>query len=303
MKPRAALVSMSRLPLSPGVRHMVAAAFYFSLMSVLVKMAGERLHTFQIVLARGVVCSVLSLVWIHRAGIRPMFGTHRAALVLRGVFGTLGLICIYYSVVTLPLAEAVVIQYTHPIMTALLAIPLLSERPDRRLLVAIALCSIGVVVITRPETLFGDGSADLAPLGLAAGFAGALAAAIAYTLVRRLRDREAPLVIVLYFPLVTVPMALPLAATQWLWPTATEWLLLLGVGVTTQVAQVHLTHGLTLEKAGKATSIGYIQVALAALWGSIFFNEIPDTWTIGGGILILAALWFLAVGRQGKLPR
>jgi drug/metabolite transporter (DMT)-like permease len=287
-----------RIP--PGIRHMVASAFYFSLMSLLVKAAGERLPASQLVLARAIICLALSWLWLRRAGLSP-WGHHPGLLVLRGLFGTVGLICFYYTLVTLPMAESVVLANTSPILTALLAALVLREAVGWRLVVAVAFSIAGVVAIARPSALFGGGplaheAAD--PLGVAIGFAGAAASACVYVLIRRIRDRESPLVMVFYFPLVTLPLALPFAVASWVWPTPAEWLMLLGLGLATQMAQVHMTRGLVLVPAGRATTVGYLQVVLAAMWGALLFSEVPDLLTLGGAALIIAGTVIVAVSSR-----
>src|SRR5690606_16097780 len=232
--------AVTRIAVSPGVRHMAASAFWFSVMSVLVKVAGDRLPSQQIVLARGAVCLVLSWALLGRAGLSP-WGNRPPVLLLRGLLGTVALLCFYHSIVHLPLAEAVVIQHMNPLFAALLAAALLGERGGARLYLGIAGSLAGVLAIARPAALFGGGAADLPLLGLAIALSGALMSALVYVLVRSLGSREHPLVVVFYFPLVTVPVVLPLAATVWVWPTALEWLVLVGVGVATQLAQVHMT--------------------------------------------------------------
>lgn len=269
---------------------MAASALFFSIMGLLVKLAGGRLPSSQLVLARAIICLALSWVWLRRAGLAP-WGSNPRMLILRGLFGTVGLVCFYYTLVTLPLAEAAVIAYTSPIFTAVLAAILLGEKASRRLVAAIACCACGVVAIARPSVLFGGGgaAATVDPWGVAVGFLGAFASACVYVLIRRIRGREDPLVVVFYFPLVSVPLVLPFAALHWLWPTPLEWLTILGIGIATQLAQVHMTRGLVLLPAGRATAIGYIQVVLAALWGALFFGEVPDILTLAGAALIIGA--------------
>jgi drug/metabolite transporter (DMT)-like permease len=294
--PAAPLRPATHASLRVGVRHMVAAAFFFSLMSLLVKLAGDRLPGSQLVLARAVVCLVLSWLWLRRAGVSP-WGSNPRMLLLRGLAGTVGLFCFYYALIMLPLAEAVVISHMAPIFTAILAAVALSEPINRRLAVAILFSACGVLAIVRPEFLFGASEMQAArePWGLAIGFVGALASACAYVLIRRIGDRENPLTTVFYFPLVTLPISLPLAAIEWLWPTPLEWLMLLGLGVATQLAQVHMTRGLALVPAGRATAISYIQVVLAALWGVLIFGEVPDLLTLAGAAMVLAGT-FAATG-------
>ena len=100
--------------------------------------------------------------------------------------------------------------------------------------------------------------------------------------------------IVLYFPLVTVPLSLPPLAWGAVWPTALDWVALLVIAGSTQIAQVYLTRGLTLEKAGSATAIGYLQVVFAVLWGALAFNEVPDWRTLMGAALVVVGTVLVA---------
>jgi drug/metabolite transporter (DMT)-like permease len=286
---------------SPGVRWMAAGAFWFSLMSLLVKVAGQRLPTMEIVFVRAVVTLLMSWWMIRRLGIPP-WGTHHGRLVLRGVFGFLALSCFYYGVINLPLADATVIQYMNPVWTALLAAWLLRERMGAREIVCVLLGMVGVVVIARPEFLFGGLTQGLDPVVVGIALMGSLGSAAAYTTVRSLSGREHPMVIVFFFPLVTVPASLPLAIPGWIWPTGFEWLVLLGVGVTTQMGQVAITRGLSLERAGKATAVGYLQIVFAAAWGALFFAELPDAWTLAGAALIVGSTIWLSRGTFVAAP-
>ncbi|MEM7050349.1 MAG: DMT family transporter [Acidobacteriota bacterium] len=279
-----------------GVRSMVASAFWFSVMSALVKVAGERLPSQEIVLARAIVSLVLSYALVRRAGVSP-WGNQPAWLLLRGLCGFLGLTCFYYAVTQLPLAETTVIQYLHPMLTALFAAWFLGEVVRSSLVFSLALSLVGVLAVARPSFLFGAAAADLPPLALAAAGGGALFSAFAYVLVRRLSGSEHSMVIILYFPLVTVPLALPWVWQHGVWPHGFEWLILLGVGIATQLGQVYLTRGIRLLPAGKATSLSYLQVAFAGLWGMLFFAEVPDGWFFVGAALILAGAFVSARSR------
>ncbi len=275
---------------------MIAASLFFSLMSLLVKAAGAGLPSSEIVLARGVVSLVLSYALLRRRGISP-WGNHRPLLILRGVFGFGGLYCFYYGLTHLPFAEATVIQYMSPVLTALLAALILREGLTARLALSLAVSVVGVLLISRPAVIFGVPS-QLDRVAVLISIGGAVCAAFAYVVVRRLRDSDDPLVIVFYFPVVAVPMTIPAVWNVFVWPTPLEWLLLLGVGVTTQIAQVYMTRGLALVKAGRATSIGYIQVVFAAFFGAVFFGEIPGLLTICGSGLIVVGTLALSMQRS-----
>jgi drug/metabolite transporter (DMT)-like permease len=264
---------------------LLAAVFFFSLMSVQVKLAGRTLPVEMLVLARGVVTLVLSYGWIRARNINP-FGNDTKLLLLRGLLGLGGLSCFFYAVTALPLAEVTVIHYLNPIVATLLAAVWLGERVDRRLVIAIALSLVGTLCVTRPATLWGSVN-ELSRTGVVAAFGGALFSGCAYATVRRLSKTDSPHVIVFYLPLLAVPATLPFAIHAWVWPDLVGWLLLLGIGVSTQLAQVLFTKGLIHIPAGRGTTVGYVQIVYAAGWGYLLFGEAPKLWTVVGAALIV----------------
>ena len=288
--------SRSWFPL--GLRYMALSAFFFSLMSLFVKLAGREMASQQIVLARAAIALVLSWVALERAKI-PIWGNNRKLLFLRGLLGFVGLSCFFYAVTHLPLADSTVFHYTNPLFVALLASIFLSEKIGGRELVGVLISLLGVALITQPSFLFGGESRlDLFPVSIA--LLGAFAAACAYTTVRALGATDHPLVVVFYFPLVATPLAIPTAWPVLSWPTWSGWLLLLGVGVTTQIAQVLMTKGLHMETAGRATSITYLQIVFAFIIGVLVFSETPTLWSLLGSGLIIGSSIFIAVGRRAR---
>ena len=275
---------------------MAYGAFWFSVMSLLVKLAGQRLPSIEIVLVRAVVTLALSYALVRRAKL-PIWGNRRSLLVFRGLLGAAALTCFYFSIVHLPLAEATVIQYTNPVFVAIMAGVMLGEKLGRRELIGVAASMAGVLLIARPAFLFGSG-APLDPAHVAIAVAGALFSATAYVTVRKLRDIDHPLVVVFYFPIVTVPLVLPFAIRGWIWPTPVEWLILMAVGIATQIAQVYMTRGLQLEPAGRATAVGYLQIVFAALWGVLLLGERPDRWSVLGAAIIIGGTLLVSLTRR-----
>ena len=267
---------------SRGVLYMTASALGFSAMSVLVKIASVRMPTGQLVLARAVVTLILSYV------LSP-WGNQKRGLLLRGALGFCGLTFYYAALAHLPLADASTIQNTTPLLTALLAWWVLREPVGWATAFAIA-CGIGgVMLIVHPS---GSGTD---PIGFAFAIGAALTSAIAYVTVRQLVRTEHPLVIVFYFPLVATPLSIPWAVADWVTPQPIDWLLLVAIGVTTQIGQVFLTLGLSVERAGKATSVSYLQVVFALLWQTFLFDDPPPWASVAGAALIVGGT--LAVAR------
>lgn len=281
---------------------MVASALAFSLMGVCVKALGGRLPVAEVVLARAVVSLLISWWMLRRAGLNP-WGQRRRLLVGRGILGTAGLYCVYLALIGLPLAVATVLQYLHPTFTALLAWPLLAERPGWRVWGAVFLGFLGVVVLAAPGGVGAAAGPGLPVLPLLFALAGALLSALAYVSVRALRSSEHPLVVVFYFPLMALPLSLPLVLLQPVAPTAAELGWLLGVGVFTQLGQIALTYGLMGLAAARATAISYVQVPLSALWGVWWFGEAVPARAGFSALLVLLATMLSLRARPAPASR
>ena len=280
---------------------MVASALSFSLMSLCVKKVGAHIPAAEVVLARSVVSVALSWWLLKRAGVTP-WGTRKGLLIGRGVIGSAALLCVYSALASLPLASATVFQYLYPTFTALLAWLSLGEKLGKRVLVAMAVGWLGVLLVAQPAAIFG-GALSLPSGAVAIAIAGAVLTSLAYVSVRTLAHSEHPLVVVFYFPLVSIPLSLPLVWLHPVLPTGQEWLWLGGVGLFTQIGQVYLTRGLMALPAARATAISYSQVLFAGLWGWFFFGESINAWTMAGAGLVLAATWISLSGPKAAGDR
>jgi len=280
-------VRLGNVTFSRGLAYMVASALGFSAMSVLVKLASPRLPTGEIVLARAVVTLVISYAMLRRARL-PRWGTRKRGLVLRGVLGFGGLAGYYGALALLPLADATTLQQIVPVLTAVLAWWLLGERVGWPAAVALACGMAGVLVISREAIAVGHpGGSGLEALGVTVALAGAVCSAFAYVTVRQLSRREHPLVIVFYFPLVAMPLAIPWAAADWVTPAPIDLLLLVAIGMATQVGQVFLTMGLAAERVSRASAVNYLQIVFAMVWQLAVFGDVPTLATVAGAALII----------------
>ena len=134
--PSATLVTR---PSGSGLGYMIQAAFWFAVMALLVKLAGKTgLPTMQIVLVRACVTLTLSSFTLWHARIPP-FGNNTRLLLLRGLFGSGGLMCFYAAINHLPLAEATVIHQISPVLTAVVAAIWIGEKLETRVMLGMAL--------------------------------------------------------------------------------------------------------------------------------------------------------------------
>jgi drug/metabolite transporter (DMT)-like permease len=284
---------------SRGVLYMALSALGFSVMSMLVKLVSARIPTGEIVLARALMTLAISYVMVRRAHLSP-WGHERGKLVLRGLFGFAALGGYYLALARLPLADATTLHFTQPLMTSLLAWWLLGEKVGWAAAFAIACGLAGVLLVVHPGLPAGSG-AD--PLGVAIALSSAMFSSLAYVTVRQLAKTEHPLVIVFYFPLLAAPLSLPWAVADFVWPSALDWLLLVGIGITTQLGQVFLTMGLTIERAGRATSIGYLQIVFAVIWQLVIFGQSPGLGTVVGAALIFSGTLAVTATARRETPR
>ncbi len=284
-----------------GARYMLFSALGFALMGAFVKLAyRDGIPVLEIIAARAVVSIFLSYADVKRKRIN-IWGNRKGLLLSRGLAGAFALMCVYYALVNMPFAEATMLQYLNPMFTAILAILFLGERIQRSTLLCIALSFSGLIIIVRPEFLFTQISSDYSLLAVIAAIGGAFGSGVAYVLVRKLSESEDPSVIIIYFPLVALPVSLLLLGDNLVVPQGITWLWLLLVGIFTQVGQFGLTKAMQTETASKATSFSYLQVVFAAILGWLVFFEVPTYWTfIGGGLIILGA--FINMSSKKRAP-
>jgi drug/metabolite transporter (DMT)-like permease len=281
------------LPVS--VWYMLLSALGFALMAACVKeVSGLGIPVLEIVAARAIVSAMISYADIKRKKI-PLFGHNKPLLIARGVVGSFALMFVYYSVTTLPLAEATVLQYLHPVFTAILALIFLKEIIQRSTVACIVLSLLGLFIIIQPNLVQANLQLDNALhypwLSIGAAVLGAFGSAVAYVIVKKLTETDDSSVIIFYFPLVAFPVSMLMLGTDFVVPSVSATVLLILVGIFTQVGQVGLTKALHCADANKATAYSYVQVLFSLLIGWAYFGEVPILTTLlGGGLIIIGAL-------------
>ena len=127
----------------------------------------------------------------------------------------------------------------------------------------------------------------------------AFISALAYNMIRKLKDTDHPLVVVFYFPVVALPIAGLLTYFKWVQPTWVELIILIGIGISTQIAQVNMTKALQMEEVGKVSIVRYLTIVYAIIIGYVFFKDDYGWTTILGIALVvlgvLLNLWFTKV--------
>jgi drug/metabolite transporter (DMT)-like permease len=264
--------------LSKGVKYMLLSTLFFSLMNVSVKLVSH-IPAAEVIMFRSIISLFISYIYLRRANV-SVWGNNHIWLVARGVAGATALLLFFNTLQNIPLATAATVQYMSPIFTAILGIFIVKERVRPWQWVFFGLSFAGVLVIEGVET-------DVDTFYLWLGVLSSVFSGIAYTIVRRLNTKEHPLVIIFYFPLVTLPVVGIYSAFNWVQPEGWDWALLLLVGVLTQLGQYYMTMSYQTEEISKVANLNYIGIIYALILGYFLFGELFNLWSYIGMALVL----------------
>ncbi|MBT32928.1 MAG: EamA family transporter [Thalassobius sp.] len=260
---------------------MMLATFLFAVMNVCVKFVSH-IPSVQIVFVRSIISLILSLYFLKKAKVN-IWGNNKKILLLRGVFGASALVMYFTTLHHMPLASAIIIQYTSPIFTAILTFLLLKEQVIKWQWLCFLISFVGILMIKNFD-------ARIETVDLLMGVGAAVFSALAYTCIRVLKQSEHPLVIVLYFPLVTMPVTGVFSLTNWVVPQLSDWLFLIGIGILTQMAQLLMTKAFQAEAASRVASVNYTGVVYALSFGMLFFNEYFNWMVLVGMLTVIAGV-------------
>lgn len=275
--------------------HAVLGAAAFSVTGACIKSAAAWASNEQIVFLRSLVNFLVLLPWalhIGRAGLATRrLGGH----LWRSGLGLAAMYCFFYAIPRLPLAEAMLLNYSSPLYLPFVAWLWIREKPPASALLAALVGLVGIAMIVKPGlTSFASGAA------LIGWFSGLLAAS-AMVSIRRISGTEPTFRIVFYF--AACSSALALAPALWSWrplPVAAWWPLL-GAGLAATLGQLALTRAYSLAVAARVGPFTYTCVPFSALIAWIVWDETLDRLSIAGGLVVIASCILVSLRR--KEPR
>lgn len=279
-----------------GALLMLCATAVFLLMGATIKGMAGHVPWPEIMFFRCAVAVPLVVLLAASRG-DANFATRRiGGHVWRAFSGTLAMICSFFSLTVLPLAEQTALTYSTPLFVTLLAIPFLGERPGAARWTAVLVGFGGILVIALGQGAFiVSGPRDvLYLLGFSAAVIHGLFSAITTLLVRSLSATEKSTTIVLWQSLLMsllTALALPFV---WVTPSLGELALLVCVGLLGGVGQLLLTEAWASAQVSAVAPFSYTALLWAALFGWIAWGEVPGVWTwAGAGLIVLAGLAML----------
>ncbi len=269
-----------------GIIYIIVSAFFFALMGLFVKLSGD-LPIIQKSFFRNAVAMIFAFVVItkNRQWELPK-GKNISYLLIRAVAGTVGILCNFYAVSKINLADASMLNKLSPFFAVIFSIFILKEKANWKQFLAVTLAFIGALFVMKPSFSF-DGLPSFM------GFIGGLMAGLAYTYVRKLTQNgfKGPLV-VFYFSMFSCVVTLPWLIFDFTPMSPLQWLYLILAGLSASGGQFFITSAYSKAPAREISVYDYSQIIFTTLLSLVVFGDLPDDLSfLGYGIIISAAVF------------
>ena len=266
---------------------MILSVSLFTVSHGLVRQIGEDIHPLEIAFSTSVFSFTFYLPWLIRNGFGALKTNHMGIHWLRALFNALGVCGWYFALTLTPLADAVALSLTGPLVVTLGAVLFMGEPARLRRWVAMGIGIAGALLIIRP------GFQSFVP-GYWFVLFSVFCVAGSRLLTKFLTQSEYPASIGAWMALLQVPITFVLMIYYWTLPNPMQLMMMFVVGLMVGGAHYTLTLAYDRAEVGAVEPLNLIRLVIAALIGYFIFSEIPDIWTWIGGVIIVASTTFIA---------
>lgn len=285
-----------------GISYMLFASLMFAAMAACV-VQSKRLDPDASALTASFVRIAVNLFFIlclarfQSIRLVELLGDRSPALFLRGLFGTLSLVCAFAAIHNIGMGEASFFQSTNTFWIALVAPFFLGQRNSPFVWLAIVMGLFGLYVLYDPNIADSDNAGRLYALG------SSIFSACAYLMVAKVGKKNSPISIVFYFAAVATTLHLILFAVFPVqWPKQiVEWLLLIAGGLFASVAQIYMTKAYQTAPAAVVSATAYSTPIFSMLFGMLFFSMAPSQQTMAGAIIVVGAGLLLSFSQRSDV--
>lgn len=269
-----------------GILFIILSAFGFAMMSAFVKISGD-LPSFEKTFFRNIVSLLVSFTLIVISK-ESYFGKkeNQNTLMLRALFGTIGILFNFYSIDKLILSDANMLNKLSPFFVIIFSGLFLKEKVNIRQISAIATAFIGTLFIIKPSF-----NLDIIPS--IAGILGAVTAAAAYTCVRSLSGKENPNTIVFYFSFFSSIITFPLMLLYYEPMELIQLVYLILAGAFACIGQFGITFAYKYAPAKEISIFDYTNIIFSALISLVLFGILPDYLSVIGYIIIFISSLYI----------
>lgn len=269
-----------------GILFIIMAGFFFALMTFFVRISGE-LPTMEKAFFRNIVAAVIAFITMIRSGVKFRPAKENVIdLFMRSLCGTIGLICNFYAIDKLNIADANILNKLSPFFAIIMSAFILKEKANKVEWLCVVVAFMGALCVIKP-------SFQMQSVYAMIGMLGGLGAGTAYTFVRKLGKNGVPSpVIVLCFSVFSCIVSVPFMLLNFVSMTAKQLILLLLAGISAACGQFSITKAYTKAPAREISVFDYTQVLFAALLGFLFLEQIPDQLSFLGYAIIIGSAVF-----------
>ncbi len=278
-----------------GVFWMLITGLCFVAVTALVKYLGPRVPAAEAAFLRYLLGLVFLLPMIRPIMNARLTRRQVGLFGLRGVVHTLGVICWFYAMTQIPIAEVTAMNYLSPVYVTIGAALFLGEKLATRRILAVVVALVGALIILRPG--FREvNSGHMAMLFTAVMFA------VGYLIAKVMSDEVSPAVVVGMLSItVTIGLA-PVAAAVWVTPTLGDLLILFGVACFATAGHFTMTLAFAAAPITVTQPVTFLQLVWAVLLGWLVFAESVDIYVVAGGLIIIGSISFIT-WREAVLKR
>ena len=279
-----------------GIFYIILSAFCFSLMDMFVRMSGD-LPSIQKSFFRNIVAAVFGCIFVLKE--KDSFQWKKGSgkhLILRSLFGTLGILCNFYAIDHLALADASMLNKMSPFFVVIFSFLFLKEKVTAAQILLVMGAFGGSLFVVKPTV----SNLDLIPSLI--GLLGGLGAGAAYTMVRKLGTVgvKGPF-IVFFFSTFSCVITLPWLIFDYHAMTLWQVLVLLLAGLCAAGGQFAITAAYCYAPASEISIYDYTKVIFSMILGFVMFQQIPDFYSWVGYVIIclMAVLMFFYNKKRG----
>lgn len=280
--------------LTKGIIFIVFSAFGFAMMSAFVKLAGD-IPAFQKSFFRNAVSCLIAFALIVKHK-ESFFGKreNQGMLILRSLFGTIGIVLNFYAIDNLVLSDANMLNKLSPFFVIIFCALFLKEKINLTQAISIFVAFIGALFIIKP-------SFNLSSYPAFIGVLSAVFAAAAYTCLRSLGGKEKYYTIVFYFSLFSTVTLFPFVLTSYKPMTLTQLIYLILAGIFASMGQFGITLAYKYAAPKEISIFDYTNIIFSAIISIIVFGTYPDFLSLIGYIIIFAASYYTYIyNKKGK---
>ncbi len=274
--------------ITKGILYLICSAFFFALMAVFVKLAGD-IHFVQKAFFRNAVAFIIALggtIKDVRLNGRQTIAIPKGALLylfLRAIAGSVGVFGNFYAIDRILLADAAILNKMAPFFTILFCYIILKENIKPIPMICIIIAFLGSILIVKPSFNFTQMIPTLA------AFMGGVGAGLAYASIRKLSYLGCNgKIIILFFSAFSMLLSVPYLITSFNPMSSHQILMLCLAGGCAAGGQFSVTAAYYHAPANKISIYDYSQVLFSTLFGFIFFAQIPDWMSLLGYIIIIS---------------